>query len=103
MNYINLTPIALSLIALAGAIATRYLVPWLREKLGQERTARLMYCAGIAVHAAEQMFSQRGTGTEKLNYALKYLRDRGFDLSADELRAAVEAAVHEMSSAVDAA
>ena len=100
---INLTPVADVLISIAVLFATRYLIPYLIEKNGQERTKRLMYYAGIAVRAAEQMYQKSGSGTEKLNYVLTRLREHGFDLSPDELRAAVEAAVHDMSAAVDAA
>ena len=100
---INLTPIVEVLISVSVLLATRYLIPFLKEKVGQERTARLMRYAGIAVRAAEQLYPQSGSGTEKLNYVLQYLRQHGFDLSPDELRAAVEAAVYDMSAAVDAA
>ena len=103
MTLINLSPVAELLISAAALVATRYLIPWLKEKAGRERTARLMRCAEIAVHAAEQMYQESGSGKAKLDYVLKCLRERGFDLSPDELRAAAEAAVYEMSSAIDAA
>ena len=100
---IDLTPVAKLLIYLAALAVTRYLIPLLKEKAGQERTKRLMRYAEIAVRAAEQLYPEGGTGTEKLNYVLQYLRQYGFDLSTDELRAAVEAAVFDMYATVDAA
>lgn len=97
MTAINLTPILQAVIGLCAALITRYLIPWIKDRAGQERTWRLCQAATIAVQAAEQ-FSKSGR-TDKLNYALDYLRKRGFDLSPDELRAAVESAVFEMNRA----
>lgn len=94
---INLTPLFEFAISLCAAFATYRLIPYLKEKWGRERVERLFKSAGIAVRAAEQMYETSG---EKLDYVLKYLKERGFDVSADELRATVEAAVYEMNAAV---
>lgn len=94
---INLTPVLQAVISLCAALITAFLIPWLKAKAGQERTERLFKMTGIAVRAAEQMYETSG---EKLNYVLKYLKERGFDVSPDELRATVEAAVYEMNNAV---
>lgn len=97
MTVINFTPVLQASISLCAALITAFLIPWLKTKAGQERTERLFKMTGIAVRAAEQMFETSG---EKLDYVLKYLKERGFDVSADELRATVEAAVYEMNRAV---
>lgn len=94
---INLTPILQAVVSLCAALITAFLIPWLKAKAGQERTERLFKMTGIAVRAAEQMYKTSG---EKLDYVLKYLKERGFDVSADELRATVEAAVYEMNNAL---
>ena len=93
---IDLTPILQAIIGLCAALITVYFIPWLKEKAGQEKTARLMRMTEIAVRAAEQMYEASG---DKLNYVLQYLAQHGFTLSADELRAAVEAAVYDMNQA----
>lgn len=97
MTTINLTPLLQAVIGLCAAMITRYLIPWIKARTGQERTWRLCQAATIAVQAAEQFC--KGGSSEKLNYALGYLREHGFDLSPDELRAAVESAVFEMNRA----
>lgn len=96
---IDLTPILQALIGLCAALVTVYLIPWLKEKAGRERLEKLYRLAGVAVQAAEQIYGG-GTGKEKRDYVLAYLRAHGFNLSVDELRTALEAAVHQMNAAI---
>lgn len=98
---IDLTPILQAAISICAALITAYLIPLIQERAGQERTWRLCQAATIAVQAAEQMCA--GSNQEKLNYALEYLQERGFTLSPDALRAAVESAVYDMKRAAEPA
>lgn len=99
MTNIDLTPILQAVICLCSALITWRVIPWFKEKAGRERVERLLKITGIAVRAAEEMFRENKSGAEKLDYVLKYLQQRGFTLSADELRATVEAAVYELNRA----
>ena len=96
---IDLTLIIQALIGLCATLITAYLIPWLKEKAGREKLEKLYRLAGIAVQAAEQLYGG-GTGDEKREYVLDYLRAHGFDLSTEELRTALEAAVHQMDEAI---
>jgi len=80
--------------ALLGLVA-RYLVPWLKEKLGEQRLADLVYWIGVLVRVAEQMFQDK-KGVDKLDWVKDQLAGLGFELDADALRALIEAQVRDM-------
>ena len=70
-----------------------FLIPVLKEKLGEQRFARLQEYARMAVRAADQLLSD-APGVEKLSYVQQILRQAGF-LQETENRAVIEAAVSE--------
>ena len=90
---IDLTPIVQAVIALLAALVTYKLVPWIKARTTAEQQAMLGAMVRTLVYAAEQLYGA-GHGAEKLDYVIGELRARGFD--AD--RAAIEAAVREMTS-----
>ena len=90
---IDLTPIVQAVIALLAALVTYKLVPWIKARTTAEQQAMLGAMVRTLVYAAEQLYGA-GHGAEKLDYVIAELRARGFD--AD--RAAIEAAVREMTS-----
>lgn len=90
---IDLTPIIQAVIALLAALVTYKLVPWIKARTTAEQQAMLGAMVRTLVYAAEQLYGA-GHGAEKLDYVIEELRARGFD--AD--RAAIEAAVREMTS-----
>ena len=73
---INLTPILQALLGLLAAVITYRLVPWLKERTTAEQMQRYQAAVRVAVFAAEQIFGA-GHGAEKMDYAIKYLRDKG--------------------------
>lgn len=99
MTTINLTPLLQLVISVCAGLVTRYVIPWIQEKAGRERTEKLYRLASIGVRAAEQLYGA-GTGREKAEYVRRFLSDRGFTVSADEIRAAIEAAVYEMNNEI---
>jgi len=86
--------IGLALTALFGLIA-RYLIPWLRAKLGAEKLADVIYWVEVLVRAAEQWQKDKN-GAEKLEWVLKQLANKGFTLEDDAIRAIIEAQVREI-------
>ena len=88
MTNINLTPILQALIGLLAALITYKLVPWLREKTTREQAERYAAAVRVAVFAAEQIFGA-GHGAEKMDYAIRYLRDKGFEVDSREIEGAV--------------
>lgn len=85
---INLTPIIQALIGLLATLITCRLVPWIKAKTTNEQQSALRAAIKIAVYAAEQIFGN-GHGADKMDYALAYLRDKGFNVDSREIEAAV--------------
>ena len=88
MQNINLTPILQAVIALLAALITYRLIPWIKARTTTEQQAQLRAAVRVAVFAAEQIFGA-GHGAEKMDYALTFLRDQGFDVDSREIEAAV--------------
>lgn len=88
---IDLTPIINAVIVLLATIITAFVIPLLKTKLGEEKYNKMLMYAEIAVNAAEQIYGI-GHGSEKLDYAVKYLESKGY--KAD--RTAIEAMVKTM-------
>lgn len=94
---IDLTAILQALIGLLAALITYRLIPWIKENTTAKQRANLAMAANIAVYAAEQMYgADKALNDVKLNYALDRVREAGFNIDSEQLRAAVEAAVKEM-------
>ena len=80
--------------AIFGLVA-RYLVPWLKAKLGAERLADAVYWVEVFVRGVEQWHKDM-KGPDKLNWVLLQLSSKGIEMDGNELRALIEAAVLEM-------
>lgn len=100
--HIDLTQIALALIALLSTIITGFVVPWLKSKINVENgkmteiaTATLKFAVETAVKAAEQLFNS-DQGKEKKAYVLGVLKDQGYEVDLAAIDAAIEAAVLEL-------
>lgn len=78
--------LVLTIIAL---IASKYLIPWLKEK-------RLLSAATIVVEAVEQIFTETKAGKEKLKQATDWMLEK-FDISEEEARKLIEAAVYNIN------
>lgn len=92
---IDLTPILQAVIALAAALITGRLVPWIKARTTEQQQANLAALASTLVFAAEQLYGAN-RGDEKLAYVVDILRTHGYDVNSKEVLAAVEAAVHQM-------
>lgn len=92
---IDLTPILQAILALAAALITGRLVPWIKARTTEQQQANLAALASTLVFAAEQLYGAN-RGDEKLAYVVDILRTHGYDVNSKEVLAAVEAAVHQM-------
>lgn len=89
---IDLTQIMTALIAIIAAIATRYLVPWIKGNTNAHEREDLLEWAKISVMAAEQLYWQ-SSGPERKQYVVDFLRNQGFDVDDKAVDNAIEAAV----------
>lgn len=85
---INLTPIIEAIIGLLAALITYRLIPWIKARTTVAQQEQLETAVRIAVFAAEQIYGA-GRGSEKLDYAIEYLHDKGFDVDRQQIEAAV--------------
>ena len=88
MPTIDLTPILQALIGLLAPLITARLIPWIRARTTESQRATLTAAVRVAVCAAEQLYGA-GKGEQKLNYALTWLREHGYDVQRSEIEAAV--------------
>lgn len=103
---IDITQIAVAVIALLSAIITGFVIPWLRSKIAvnadkmtDNQKALLKLAIDTAVRAAEQIYYSE-QGQEKKAYVIKVLAEQGYILdptAIDEaLNAAIESSVYEI-------
>ena len=88
----DITIIAKILIELCVAIASLWLIPWLRARLNAEQVSDMLRWVEIAVSAAEQLYDA-AQGNAKKQYVVSFLEDRGYRVDEEELNLAIEAAV----------
>lgn len=95
-DMIDLTGIMSALVTLIAAVITSFLIPYLKAKVDADKLAKIHFWVKVAVAAAEQVFSLKGTGEEKKEYVEEFLREKGFTLDMMEIDALIEAAVLEL-------
>lgn len=95
---IDFTPIVEALIGLAVTAITVFLIPWLREKFGNEKLEKARGWVQIAVLAAEKLYGA-GNGDQKLEYAEAFLAQHKIKLDTAELIALVNAEIKKMEQA----
>ena len=92
---IDLTQIILAVITLIGAVITRYLIPWIKEKTNEKQFEALKLLAKVGVYAAEQLFSAE-QWKEKKQYVLDFLKQNGYEIDAPAVDALIESLVREL-------
>lgn len=95
---IDITPIIEALIGVAVTAITVFLIPWLRERFGNEKLAKAQGWVQIAVLAAEKLYGA-GNGDQKLEYAEAFLAQHKIKLDTAELIALVNAEIKKMEQA----
>ena len=91
--YIDLTPIMEAIVAIVAALITAFVIPWLKQKISNEKLEKIKMWVEVAVEAAEQLYNGSGRGTEKKAYVVEFLNTKGYTLDADGLDKLIEAAV----------
>lgn len=87
-------------VMLAALLIARYMIPWLREKIGAEKMEQIEKWAAYAVKMAEQVYGGQ-TGADRKSIVTEFLRKiltaKKIALSEDQLNVLIEAAVKEMN------
>lgn len=98
---IDLTKITVALVELAVTLAVVYLIPYIRAKLGAEKTAKVQRYVKMAVEAAEMLYRESGMGAAKKEYVKSWLEERGFKLDYKELDILIESAVLQLKHGLE--
>ncbi len=88
----DLTPIIDIIISVLSLILTGFLIPFLKEKLSQEKFENLKAWTKIAVAAAEKLYGSK-TGQQKKEYVVSFLLSKGFVIDVDKVNALIESEV----------
>jgi LL-H family phage holin len=97
----DVTKVVVALIGLLSTIVTVFLAPYLKAKLDVEKLNKLGELSKRFVLAAEQLIG-KGEGEKKKAQVQDWLKEKGYDVSLDEVDSAIEAAVKEMNIAMGA-
>ena len=98
----DLTPVINAVIALAAALITAFVIPWIKRNTSAKDREEFLKWVEIAVSAAEQLFYST-QGTEKKKYVVQFLEGKGFTFSETEIDAAIEGAVLKLHRNLEAA
>jgi hypothetical protein len=85
---IDITPILHSVLTVAAALITAFVVPWIKAHVSGIQLRSAQTWVTIAVKAAEQIYDS-GKGAEKLAYVKNYLNDKGITYDEAQIEAAV--------------
>ena len=94
---IDLTDIINAVLAVAAALITAFVIPWVRTYVmpwiaaNTTEKQRSLLCGlyKTAVFAAEQVYGS-GYGQDKLEYAKNYIREKGYTVDYDLIEATVK-------------
>lgn len=96
----DLTPVFGAVITLVFFGIGTFLIPLIKQKLGEAKTEDLMRWIKIFVKAAEQIFQESGLGEKKKQYVLDRLAEKGYTIDTEALNEMIEAAVLELNREV---
>lgn len=96
----RLFQIILAVIPVLGTILTVYIIPLIKEKIGNENLAKYEYWVNIAVKAAELIWVEAGHGADKKQYVIDFMNkmfnSKKTVITEEQLNALIEASVKQM-------
>ncbi len=95
----DITPIVNAVIALAAAVVTAFVIPWIKSKTTTAQREEIEAWVRIAVTAAEQIYSDAGKGKEKKKYVLDFLAEKNLKIDEESVDLMIESAVKNMNQA----
>lgn len=95
----DITPVINAVIALAAAVVTAFVVPWIKSKTTAAQREEIDAWVKIAVTAAEQIYRETGKGKEKKAYVLKFLEEKNLKIDEESVDLMIESAVKNMNEA----
>lgn len=97
---VDITTIIQAIITIVVFVVGTFLIPWIKQKIGDSQTKELLNWVGIFVRAAEQIFRESGMGEQKKSYVIQRLQEKGYNLDVEAIEDMIEAAVLELNREV---
>ena len=96
----DLFDLILALIPIIGTILTVYIIPLIKEWIGNEKLAKYEYWVDMAVKAAEMLWKESGMGADKKAYVVEFLTNmfnkNKIVITEQQMEVLIEAAVKQM-------
>lgn len=90
----------MAIIPVLGVILTSFIVPYIKELIGNEKLEKYEYWASMAVRAAEMMWAESGKGAEKKEYVVQFLTEtfnkNKINITEEQMNLLIEAAVKQL-------
>lgn len=98
------TQIILSVLTILGAIALRYLVPWLRVKIGKDQIENVIYWTDIFIRGAEEIYKAiPKSGEDKHDLVKKWAKLKFKGMTDAEIDIIIKALVNIMNESKEVA
>ena len=95
----DITPIVNAVIALAAAVVTAFVIPWIKSKTTTAQREEIEAWVRIAVTVAELIYLGAGKGKEKKKYVLDFLAEKNLKIDEESVDLMIESAVKNMNQA----
>ncbi|GEM_PF-2657454 len=94
---IDLTELFALVITILCIVITKYLIPWLKEKVVAAGNDDLNFWLDFAVKAAEEKYKAvSNSGGIKFTYAKEFLQKQGFAFDEDTINVLIDGKVREL-------
>lgn len=97
MENFDFTPIFEAIITIVSLVLTGIVIPYIKQRIGEEKTENLKKWVSVGVKAAEQIYGSK-TGQQKKEYVVSFLLSKGIVFNVDEVEAMIEAEVYKLTN-----
>lgn len=93
----DVTWIAELLVTIVAIVVARYVIPWVKKKMGEIENVELDFWLDFAVKAAEEKYKEVSeAGNLKYIYVENFLKERGFKLDSQSIGVLIDGKVREL-------
>lgn len=94
---IDYTAVILAIISVIGTILTRVLVPYLKNKINEQKLSEIKFWVDIAVIAVEKAFeTEPGMGEVKKYQVMDFIKKLNLPITDEQLEILIDAVVEEL-------
>lgn len=97
MKEIDFTPIFEAIITIVSLVLTGIIIPYVKQRIGEEKIENLKKWVSVGVKAAEQIYGSK-TGQEKKEYVVSFLESKGITFDIGEVSALIESEVYKLTN-----